>query len=157
MNLIAEMWVVIEQTVDNLALCYEKVRLYQDGLPVCGREVEIITELAKTGSYNYRLLLELTKKGATIMGSESPDLLLEEYQLTKQLLSVKDPREIDKIDAHQKNLRHSLLKKRDQFIANRINTTLSNGETAILFLGLLHSLVDKLDKDIQIIYPINKP
>jgi hypothetical protein len=49
----------------------------------------------------------------------------------------------------------SLLKRRDQFIADRINDTLCPGETGILFLGMLHSLRHLLDEQIKVVYPVN--
>jgi len=153
-NLIDKMWASMEKVIDGLALRYEKVRLYQDGLPVCGREAEIVAYLAKAGSCNHRLLLRLMERGATIMGSESPDLLIEEYELDKQILAAGDTLETAKIETHQKKLSDSLLKRRDQFIADRINSTLRFGETGILFLGMLHSLESWLAKDVRLIYPI---
>ena len=84
-ELVKDFWTQIEQATQGLALAYEKVRLYQDGLPVCGHELEIVNDLAKAGSRNYQLLLKLKEKGATLMGTESPELLLEEYQLVKQV------------------------------------------------------------------------
>lgn len=50
-----------------------------------------------------------------------------------------------------------LLKKRDQFIAQRINNTLIPGETGIIFLGMLHDLEGLVDKTIHIVCPITKP
>jgi len=151
-NLIDKMWASMEKVIDGLALRYEKVRLYQDGLPVCGREAEIVADLAKAGSCNHRLLLRLLERGATIMGTESPDLLIEEYELDKQILAAGDTLETAKIETHQKKLSDSLLKRRDQFIADRINSTLRFGETGILFLGMLHSLESWLAKDVRLIY-----
>ncbi len=49
-NLIDTMWAEIEKVMDGLTLSFEKVRLYQEGLAVCGREAEIVIELAKAGS-----------------------------------------------------------------------------------------------------------
>ncbi len=37
-HLIDEIWTRIEEAIDSWALPCERVRLYQDGLPVCGRE-----------------------------------------------------------------------------------------------------------------------
>jgi len=152
-NVINKMWTEIERAIEDLSLSYEKVRLYQDGLPVCGREVEIVTDLAKAGSRNHQLLLRLKERGATVVGTESSEFLIEEYQLIKQLLIEVEPFEMACFEARQKALSKSLLKKRDLYIAERINTTLCTGETGILFLGMLHSLENLLDKDIQVIYP----
>lgn len=156
-NAVDKVWTEIEKTIDNLDLPYKTLRLYQDGLPVCGREAEIITDLANAASRNHRLLLRLTERGATIIGTESAELLVEEYELIKKNLSAGDPSEAAKIEARQKALSDSLLKRRDQYIANRINSTLQIGETGILFLGMFHSLSGLIDKDIRVIYPINRP
>ncbi|MCJ7502091.1 MAG: hypothetical protein MUP80_03395 [Acidobacteriia bacterium] len=155
MNLVDKLWARIEQAIESLILPYERVRLYQDGLPVCGREVEIITELAKAGSRNHRLLLRLREKGATIMGTESSELLVEEYQLVKEVFASGKPKVATRGEARQKALRDSLLKRRDQYIARRINDTLLAGETGLIFLGMLHSVRSWLDKDIRVVYPIH--
>jgi len=156
-NLIDTMWAEIEKVIDGLTLSFEKVSLYQDGLAVCGREAEIVTELAKAGSRNHRLLLRLMERGAAIMGTESSELLVEEYELVKQTLARGDTLKAAGVAARQKALSDSLLKRRDRYIADRINGTLLPGETGILFLGMLHSLGNLLDKDIRVTYPITRP
>ncbi len=45
---------------------------------------EIVSELSASGSRNHRLLMHLMDKGAMIMGTESPELLMEEYELAKK-------------------------------------------------------------------------
>jgi len=156
-DLIDKTWTVIEKTIEGLDLSFETVRLYQDGLPVCGREPVIVSELSTSGSRNHRLLMRLMDKGAVIMGTESPELLMEEYELAKNTLATGGNLKSMKIDAHRKPLSDSLLKRRDQFIADRINVTLCPGETGILFLGMLHSLGHLLDDQIKVIYPITGP
>lgn len=156
-NLIDELWFHIERSIDYWPLSYEKVRLYQDGLPVSRRKAKIVTEMAKAGSLNHRLLLQLMERGATIMGTESPGLLIQEYELVKQTLCGSDTMQTAKALAYQNALSESLLKRRGQYIADRINSTLHIGETGILFLGIVHFLGNWLDKDIQVIYPINRP
>lgn len=76
-----KMWEEIERVAARLPLAQGTMRLYQDGLPVCGHERAIVSELAGAGSRNHRLLLELEARGATLMGTESPELLVQEYQL----------------------------------------------------------------------------
>lgn len=142
------LWDSIEMMLAQIDLPRAKVRIYQDGLPVCGREIEIVNELANAGSRNHRLIAELAKKGATIMGTESGELLIEEYRRVKQILAQSgvatkaDPR----IDAGA-----ALLQKRDQFIAERIDRTLQPGEIGILFIGMLHSVQRYLARDITVI------
>lgn len=87
------------------------------------------------------------------MGTESPELLLEEYrQITRDLAqeSGSDPG-----PAETQTSREALLKRRDQYIADRINSTLEDGETGILFLGMLHSLTNLLAKDIRLVFPVD--
>lgn len=155
LNLIDGLWTEIEKTIDRLPLSYEKVRLYQDGLPVCGREVEIVCDLARAGTRNHQLLLRLKERGATIMGTESSELLLEEYELIKGLLASGEPVGTKSIAARQKGLSDSLLKRRDMYIAHRINETLRANETGILFIGMLHRLTQWLAKDVRVTYPLN--
>jgi hypothetical protein len=155
-SLVDKLWDQIEQAIESLVLPYERVRLYQDGLPVCGREVEIVTELARAGSRNHRLLLRLREKNATIMGTESSELLVEEYQLVKEAFASGTPQVATRGEARRKALRDSLLKRRDQYIARRVNGTLRTGETGLIFLGMLHSVGPWLDKDIRVVYPIHQ-
>jgi len=152
-EMVNQLWTQIEQTLEGLAISYERVRVYQDGLPVCGRELEIVNELAKAGSRNHQLLLKLKEKGATIMGSESSELLVEEYQLLQQAFS--EPRsKAPALAVSQGRTLDSLLQRRDQFLAARINTTLQQGETGLLLLGMLHSVELWLAKDIRVVRPI---
>jgi hypothetical protein len=156
-KLVCQMWQDTEKTIADLGLAYEDVKLYQDGLPVCGREPEIVKELAEAGSLNHRLLLNLMDKGATLMGTESAELLVEEYQLIKHAMAGSETRKGSRLTHRQEALSDSILRKRDRFIADRINRTLLAGETGILFLGMLHSLEEWIDHGIRVAYPINRP
>jgi hypothetical protein len=156
-NLVDKLWDQIEQAIERLVLPSEGVRLYQDGLPVCGHELEIVAELAKAGSRNHRLLLRLREKGATIMGTESSEFLVEEYQLVKEIFASGRSAVATGGEARRKALRDSLLKRRDQYIAGRVNGTLLLGETGLIFLGMLHALGPWLGKDIRVVYPIHRP
>ena len=151
------LWTEIENAIDRFStFLMESVRLYQDGLPVCGREVEIVSELAGAEGRNHQLLMRLMDKGAILMGTESPELLIVEYEQAKQITANENILKKDRGIALQKRSADQLLKKRDRYIAGRINTTLGKGETGILFLGMLHSLQGLLDKDIQVIYPVGR-
>jgi len=150
---IGQLWSQIEQGIDKLVLPYKRVRIYQDGLPVCGRELEIVTELANAGSRNHRLLLRLRDKGAMIMGTESSELLVEEYQFVKEEFATGKAEASLRSEARWKALRDLLLKRRDEYIARRISDTLRAGETGLLFLGMLHSIRPWLDKDVRVFCP----
>jgi hypothetical protein len=152
---IDQVWTKIETAIDALDLPFDRVRLYQDGLPVCGRETEIVIELARAGSRNHQLLLRLMAQGAILMGTESADLLVQEYQLAKQSLTAPPPRSVG-VAASRQAAGDNLLERRDLFIAQRINDTLKSGETGILFLGMLHTLERFLQSDIKLIYPLHR-
>jgi len=151
---IEKFWDRIERTVDQVCPSFESMRIYQDGLPVCDKEMEIVTELARAGSRNHRLLLRLVENGATVMGTESLELLMEEYETAKRVLGVND---VSPMHPGDKSLGASILARRDAFIANRINETLRSGETGMIFLGVLHSLEPWLSRDIDVAYPVGKP
>jgi hypothetical protein len=153
---IARVWSQIERAIEALDLSMAQVRLYQDGLPVCGREAEIVTELAQAGSRNHQLLQCLMAQGAILMGTESGDLLVQEYQLAQQTLTGHPPRPAGAA-AQRRALSATLLQRRDQFIAQRINDTLKPGETGILFLGMLHAVERYLPRDLKVIYPLPRP
>src|SRR3990170_4672209 len=48
----------------------------------------------------------------------------------------------------EKEGHHNFIVERDAFIAHRIDETLDDGETAILFLGMLHKVDKKLPPDV---------
>lgn len=151
------MWTEIERLIDSMHLDFKRTRLYQDGLPVCEHELDIVKEMTCKGSLNHRILLRLHARGAALMGTESAPLLLQEYDLAKRLLAPDQGHLVhEDRDALQTQAR-DLLKARDRFIGERINTTLGPGEVGILFLGMLHDVTPWLDSDIQVAYPLGTP
>ena len=81
-------WTAIRRKIEGLGLDYPRVRIYQDGLPVCDHEEQIVRELADRGNVNQRLIVDLIDRGARLTGTESPQLLMEEYQLNRRILGV---------------------------------------------------------------------
>ena len=140
---VANLWKAIRQSLDALHLDLRRVRVYQDGLPVCGKELQIVDELAKAGSLNHQLLVELARNGATVMGTEDPPLLVREYQLQRAKLGV--PGAGAQPAAGDGEL-SGLLAARDRFIADRIASTLDDGETGLLLLGASHRVDAELRK-----------
>jgi len=55
--MVEKMWQEIEGVASRLPVAPGTVRIYQDGLPICRHEQEIVSELAGSGSRNHRLLL----------------------------------------------------------------------------------------------------
>jgi hypothetical protein len=144
---IDEVWSGIRRMIAELDLPYASVRLYQDGLPQCNKEADIVKDVAARGSKNHQLLVELMAQGARLMGTEDPNLLLQEYQFLQVTLGAKQHLGQEN---QQKEQSRRLLSERDRFIAGRINATLSAGEIGLLFLGLAHSVEPLLDADILV-------
>lgn len=153
-DLVDRFWDKIEETLWSLSVPFDRVRVYQDALPVSGNEALIVSDLAKSGSRNHDLLLRLINRGAQLMGTESLELLLEEYELAKRMLGSDEP---SRKKDQDKSAASALLERRDKFIAQRINDTLLPGETGIIFLGMLHDLESWLAKDIKVFYPVGRP
>ncbi len=148
---VSQVWDQVEQALSALPVGSSGWRIYQDGLPVSEHEAAIVEELAAAGSRNHQLLKKLVERGAELMGTESASLLVEEYQLQKDLLDVDVP------DVKRYKAAADLLRQRDAWIGDRINQTLQQGEVGILFIGMLHQVEAHLDADIRLRYPIGKP
>lgn len=148
---IDRIWRGIRARIEKMRLDYPQVRLYQDGLPTCGHEAEIVRDLALAGSQNHRLLVDLMAKGARLTGTESPEFLLEEYNLAREALVASAPREAPEAARRRGERTRTILEKRDQYIAAQITRTLQPGETGLIFLGMLHSLVGRLPPDIEVV------
>ena len=144
------LWQEIRTKVMALEIDFHKIKVYQDGLPVCGRELEIVQDLARQGSKNHQLLVELAERGATIMGTEDAQLLVEEY------LRLRDGLDADSETGDRVTPGEDLLHRRDLYVAKRIRETLRDGETGILFIGLLHEVDEKLCQDMEISYPLRE-
>lgn len=130
-------WEAIEAAIGALALDLHRVKLYQDSLPVCGKEAELTRELAAQGSQNHQLLEVLIAGGASLIGTESPALLLEEYRLLQS-------------GERSAEREAALLDQRDRFIAERIAATLGGDETGILFIGALHQVPRHLPARVRV-------
>ncbi len=147
---VEQLWQDLKERIEDLRLDYSHVRLYQDGLPNCGREIDIVRDLANAGSINHQILLSAIERGAALTGTEAPELLLEEYELAKQVLAMLGSGRGGELVSRQQLLGKQLLEKRDQYIAERIARTLQPGETALLFLGMLHAVEKRLPPEIQV-------
>jgi RNase P subunit RPR2 len=150
-SIIEDFWQGIRNKVFDLNLDYPNTRLYQDGLPVCGKEMDLVQELVKMGSRNHQILMELIQLGAKLEGTEDPKLLLEEYDYLKKASADLDKKQVER---RYQRLAKSILQKRDVYIGQRIDKTLREGETGLLFIGITHRVNEKLPKDIEIDYLI---
>ena len=151
---VGEMWAGITAKIEELNLPWNKTRIYQDGLPVSGKELEIVTRLTDNGSWNHLLILNLLKKGAKLEGTENIDFLMREYDFLNVLLMKNASTEQTAAMAEYQAKSRELLKMRDEFILNRVKTTLQEGEVGIIFMGVMHRLDKMLEKDFLISYVI---
>ena len=149
-----EMWEGIRKRLCRLDIDHSKVRIYQDGLPLCGRELDIVHDVAAQGSQNHRLVLSLVKRGASLEGTEDVQLLLEEYGYIQAITNELEPAERREEAKALSMKRKLLLRRRDRFIARRIDETLKEDETGILFAGMAHQIDKYLANDIQVSYLI---
>ncbi len=140
---VGDFWRNVRRKVMKIDANPFQIRLYQDALPICGFEERIVRELAQTGGANHRLLADLLARGASLTGTESPHLLVEEYELNRKALAG------EVIEGYAEKSR-ALLEARDRFIADRIARTLQPGETGLIFLGMAHSLETLLPEDITV-------
>jgi hypothetical protein len=147
-DMVQALWTDIQTNLDALRLDARKTRIYQDGLPVCGFEERIVRELAKAGSSNHQLILRWLDQGALLMGTEDAQLLMEEYELQKQRLAHEGGKDSASKEFEQRMER--VLKARDSFIAERIASTLQEGEVGLLFVGALHRLDALRSADIRV-------
>lgn len=131
---------------------FTNVLIFQDGLPEGGETASaIIDKLAQTNSPNYQLLKVLIQRGAQMQKTEDPELLKQEYQLTKDLAARKNLLSTIFALVKYKLKKNGLLKARDNYIAKQINQNLAEGETGICFLGGYHEVLSKLAGDIKIV------
>lgn len=148
---IKEFWDKVEQAIEKLDLDYTKVKIYQDGMPVSGElALKIVNETAEKGSRNYQIIKKMIEKGAAIQETESKELLLKEYEHVKEFTSAEEGKKQAALKEY-KNAKDELIKKRDEFIANKIDETLEQGETGFLFIGAHHKVKDELADDIEIV------
>ncbi len=143
------LWDVIADYFDSIDV--SGMKIYQDGMVAEGEVGQkIVEETAKTGSKNYELVSRLLKRGAFLVKTEDLRLVKEERD---RLVTITQAKSItQKIIAfiRYKLVKNILLNKRDNYIAKRINETLNNGATGIIFIGAYHNIKKRLPKDIQI-------
>ncbi|MBU0713073.1 hypothetical protein KJ762_13870 [bacterium] len=134
---VKHLWDCIETTILKMNLDYQKLRIYQDSLSVEMSADVTLNEMTARGSRNYLVIDSLLKKGAQIMGTENSVYLLEQYSR----LQLGSETSIDNDE--------ELLKKRDAFIAHRIESTLRDDETGLLFIGADHDVSQFFSLDIK--------
>jgi hypothetical protein len=167
---INQFWIDLRDSIEGWELNYSQLLVFQDALPTVGNlpnraggeasrheglELRICRDLAGKGSPNHQLLLWLVEQGATLVGTESPELLVMEYEIVRKSLLNMDDSSSPKSEMETELA--ALLHRRDQFIAKRIDETLQEGQSAFLFIGMLHDVAKWLPTDLTIEFPFGQP
>ena len=127
-------------------------KVYQDGLIADGEEGRIIVrEGLSQGSKNYEIVGRLLERGAVLVKTEALSLVKQEYSYITKMTRSRSLKEREVAALRYKTARGRLLKQRDEFIAGRINETLAEGETGILFIGAYHDVMHRLAPDIRMV------
>lgn len=129
-------------------------KIYQDSLVADGEVAQkIVEDAVKAGSKNYKIIDDLIKKGARLVQTEDLALVKKEKDKIVKISQAKTI--LSRIIALSwykfTKLKNNLLKKRDSYIAQRINETLNDGQTGILFLGAYHDIIPNIAKDIRVV------
>ena len=142
-------WQAVEEYFISIEVRGFKV--YQDGMAADGEMGgKIIEEGVKSGSKNFEIVSSLLKRGAVLVRTEDYNLLKQE--LDRLLKISKAGTVIRKLAAYleYRLTKNGLLRRRDEFIARRINETLKAGETGIIFVGAYHDVHRWLASDIMV-------
>jgi hypothetical protein len=144
----AAFWSSMRKRVESLNQDWNGVKVYQDGLPDTLPELvdKIVT---KAPGQNYELLRWLAEQGATVLGTEDPKLLMEERTLLKAINDASGPAKA-RTKATYARRAPALLDERDGYIARRIDATLGDGQTGILFIGAAHQVEKQLPPDMTV-------
>ena len=142
-------WDAISHYFDSMDV--SGMKIYQDGM-VAEDEVgkKIVEEGVKSGSKNYEIVSSLLQREAILVKTEDFKLVKEERDRLVAIAQAKSTALKLLGFMRYKLSKNTILNKRDRFIAGRINETLLDGETGIVFLGAYHNIIPKLPETIQI-------
>ena len=128
------------------------LKIFQDGMAGEGQVGEnIVKSLANKGSINHKIIEQLMGKGAELIKTEDPELLKEEYFLTRELTKKKSILGSLWALFRYRWRKDKLLKARDTYISKRIDESLGEGDRGVCFLGAYHQILPNLAKDIEVI------
>ncbi len=175
---IVRYWNRVSTYVQSLPIDFSKLWVYQDGLPDgSDDDIACIFNSPLSRTPNYDLLRRLESRGAHIVGTEDKGLLLKELSLAMAeqnalaklqtqigqgiLSESEENRYVAEYDAacvmakqRYEEETPMLSKKRLEYIVQRIHSTLPQGGTGLLFLGLAHDIEGLLvEKGIKVIGP----
>jgi hypothetical protein len=141
---------------DALSVYFDSInvsgaKIFQDGMIADGDVgLNIIREGEKAGSKNHQLVSKLLHRGALLMKTEDFNLVKKERDRLLKILRAKTAAEKISGLFLYKLTKKRLLRQRDGYIAQRIDRTLQEGGTGILFIGAYHLVKPRLARDIKI-------
>ena len=145
-------WQAVSEYTQELPFDLSKLKVYQDGLP--DSSVRIVARIVdETQTINYDILRWLRGKGAHIMGTESPSLLLQEYRALQAIFNAESEEQKNAARLDYAKVNAHLLEGRDEYIAQRIKNTLPEGGMGILFIGLAHEVHKLLEQEMDVSEP----
>jgi len=148
-DIVSVFWDSIGRFLDSLKVNGFKV--YQDGMIADSAEgLRVVKEGINQGSKNYEIVGKLLERGAVLVKTESLSMVKQEYNYIIKMTRSRSPKEREVAALRYKQARGKLLKQRDEFIAGRINETLSEDETGILFIGAYHNVIHRLAPEIKV-------
>lgn len=146
---ISGFWDSIVKYFANLEV--KDFKIYQDGMVTDGEVGQkIVEEGIKAGSKNYEIVADLLERGAILVQTEDFKLVKEERDRLVAITQAKSTAQKIIAFIRYKLLKNRLLNKRDKYIAKRIDETLHEDQTGIIFIGAYHNIEHKLSRDIQI-------
>ncbi len=152
-------WKLLEEKIENLFPDAAGLIIYQDSLPADSREATMAIFNRIVNYYpispNWQLIKKLVDRGAILEGTENAELAKEQLVICKKITQAATLREKQEIRDYYAERSCELLKLRDEFIAQRIIDTLSEGGTGLLFVGQNHDADFELQKflgEFKIIY-----
>jgi hypothetical protein len=145
-------WDAIESYFENIDRYIPGIKIYQDGMFVDGEmAMKFIGEGVKSGSKNSEIVSNLIDRGAILIKTEDFKMVKDEYDALQYILKSKTNIKKLFLLLRYKILKPIFLLRRDKFITTKIDTTLGENETGILFIGAYHNIMKRLPKDITVI------
>ena len=144
---VATFWGMIAGYFETMAVAGMKI--YQDGMIADGALAQkIVGEGVTSGSLNYELVARLLARGAVLIKTEDLALVKQERDSIVALTQAASIIRVVIALIKYKLVKHRLLHQRDAYIAARIDATLGQDETGILFIGAYHAVTGNLARDI---------
>lgn len=148
-EIVSGFWDSVARFLDSMDVNGFKV--YQDGMVADGADaLRIIRKGISQGSKNYEIIGKLLKRGAVLMKTEDLALVKQEHAHITKMTRSRSRKEKEVAALRYKLAQNKLLRQRDDFITKRIEQTLAEGETGILFIGAYHDILSRLPDDIRV-------